>query len=105
MLVGNDNELQKLMACGHFNGLTLHLARSLTAAPCFNKLVVANDFSDTSMNGIRSLKESACGGIGKLNEPLHIGDEHTIGDLVQDGGEAGAVFGPCRKSGGASGFW
>src|SRR5688572_26233050 len=86
VLIGYDNKLQVLMACGYLNRLTLHMARLLTAAPGFHKLVVANNFRDAAIYGIGCLKEPARGRVGELNEPLRVSDEHTVRDLVKDGG-------------------
>ena len=66
----DDNKLQELVACGNFDRLTLHLTFLLTASPCFDKLVMANDFYNAVIDGISKLKEPASSGVGKVNESL-----------------------------------
>ena len=79
------------MARGHFDGFALHLTRLLTATPRFNELMVADDFGNTAVNGIGGLKELHRGGVRKLDIALRIGDENTIGHLVEDGGETSTL--------------
>src|SRR5215207_2158895 len=83
MCIWNDNELQKLMACRHLNGLGLHLARLLAAPPCFNKLMVAHNFGDTTLDGVGCLKKFPGGRVSKLDQSLRIGDEHAICKLIK----------------------
>src|SRR6266498_560325 len=90
MLIGDNHKLQILMARGELNGLALQLARLLTASPRFDKLVMTDHFYNTSVGGIRCLKELACSGICKLDDSLRVGDEHTIRHLLEDSGQAGA---------------
>jgi hypothetical protein len=87
VLIGNDHKLQKLVSCGNFDRLTLELTGLLAAPPGFHKLVVANDFDNAMVEGIGKLKEPACGWVGELDQSMGIGNEHAIGDLVEDGGE------------------
>ena len=70
VLIGNDNELQILMARGHFDRLALHLTRLLAAPPGFDKLVVAHNFDNAVVDGIGKLKEPARSRVGKLDESL-----------------------------------
>ena len=91
MLVGNDNKLQILMACGHFYRFTLHLACLLAAPPGFHQPVVPHHLDNAAIDRAARLEKPACCGIRKLDESLCIRDEHAIGNLIQEGGKARAL--------------
>lgn len=88
--VGDDHELQVLVARGHLDGFALHLARLLAAPPGFDKLMVADHLGNAAIERAGGLEQPARGGIGKLHQPGFVGDQHAIRDLVEEGGEAGA---------------
>ena len=84
MLIGNDYQLQELVAGGKFDQLTLHLTGLLTAPPGFHQLVVANNFHNAVAEGIGKLKKPACSWVGELDQSMGIRDENAIRDLVKD---------------------
>src|SRR5688572_15328501 len=89
MLVGDDNQLQILVPRGNYHRFALNMARLLAAPPCFYQLMIAHDLGDRVIKGIAKLEQPTCGGVGKLDYSLGIGDEHTVCDLFEDGGELG----------------
>jgi len=95
VLVWDDDKLQILVTRGHLNGFALHLVRLFAAPPCFDKLVVADNFGDTSVDGVGCLEEPARGGVGKPDQPVIIGDEHAVGHLLEDSGETRALGIQC----------
>jgi hypothetical protein len=90
MLIGDDDQLQELMAGGDFDGLALHLTRLLASPPGLDELVMAHDFHNAMINGIDKLKKPARRGIGKLDQSLGISKQNTVRDLVKDSGKARA---------------
>ena len=91
MLVGNDNQLQELVAGRNFDGLTLDLPGLLTASPRFYELVVADNFRNAVVERPSKLKKPAGRRVRKLDDARSIRDDDPISDLIEDGGKPGSL--------------
>jgi len=50
--------------------------------------MIADDLGNAAANWIRTLEKPASRGVGELHRSAHIGDEHAIRHLIEDGGQA-----------------
>lgn len=66
----------------------MHLTGLLTAPPCLDQLMVADNFCHAVIERVVGVKKFAGCGVGKLHLPESVCDQHAIGELFKDCGEA-----------------
>jgi hypothetical protein len=83
MRVGHNYEVQELLRQWQFHRFCLQFAGPAGFLPSLHQSVVSEHFRHASTHGIRRLKEKTGGRIGMADLSFDIGNQHSVGHLIE----------------------
>ncbi len=86
---GGDDRLDEEVAVGQIDRVLLFLAQLVASLPEINDLIVRYDLADAPAQGLvlRDAKEAGSGCVDELDVALCVGDDDSIGHVLQHGSQ------------------